>query len=631
MAQRQSGDGHTHGPRSHSLPADRTVVHPTATTALELLGDACVMVDRRLCITYTNRRALTLFGCKRDELVGYPLADAFPEERRELVAEVCARSLREQTSVERTEFFPHWDRWLECRVHPVHDGLFLLVQDVTERRRDELRRLRSEERFRALVEHASDMVSVMDVSGRYSYVSPSHERVLGWPPRALLGRSPAAFIHPDDLAQGSLALSEAIRTPGETFHPLPLRFRHANGSWCTLDLILTNLSGDPSVRGVVVNSRDVTEQETLAAQLRHAQRMEALGQLAGGIAHDFNNVLAAVTGFTQLALDQLRNDDTARDDLEEVLRAAERGAGVARQLLAFGRPVHGEAPRTLDMRTVVREVVRLLRSLIPASIAVELRLPDQPTWVRGVRSQLDQVVMNLAVNARDAMPEGGTLTIALEVVGRAPGREMACLRVRDSGTGITPEDQARLFEPFFTTKPAGRGTGLGLSVVYGIVRHTGGQVTVDSAPGSGSTFNILLPLTGPAREEEREERTEERGEWRGATILLVEDEPAIRRSVRRLLERRGLHVLTAADGAVALELLEERDGNVDVVLTDAAMPHLGGWPLARRIGSQWPSLPVVLMSGHEGGDTDRAPIAAYLEKPFTAAQLLDVVRRAIRR
>ena len=482
--------------------------------------------------------------------------------------------------------------------------------------------------FRALVEHAPDLFGILDAEGRTRYASPSHERVLGWPAAELEGGFTAELAHPDDAAELQRAFAEVLAADGPV-RPRPVRLRHRTDGWRTVELILTNLLHDPAVAGVLVNGRDVSEQETLAEQLQAAARMEAMGRLAGGMAHDFNNVLAAIAGYAQLVRADLPADDASRADLDEILQATTRGSAVTRQLLTFSRR-RATAAAVLDLAELVRETGALLRPLLPSSIAIVLDAPT-PTWVCADRSALEQLLMTLALNARDAMPDGGTLEV--RVAARPSDAEgagdagAALLRVRDTGIGMPPAVRAHLFEPFFTTKPAG--TGLGLAAVYGIVRQARGAISVDSAEGVGTTFSVRLPLA--AAPEDRVEPTAAPS----ATVVLAEDEEAVRVSVQRLLERAGHTVLAVSDGGAALRLLLERDGRADLLLTDATMPVLGGRELARRVAERWPRLPVVLMSGYTEWDESRdrpgelASVRALLEKPFTAERLRAVVAEAL--
>ena len=488
-------------------------------------------------------------------------------------------------------------------------------------------------RFRALVEHAPDLFGILDAEGRTRYASPSHERVLGWAPAELEGGFCVELAHPDDADELRRAFGEALTAVGPV-RPRPIRLRHRTDGWRTVDVILTNLLDDPAVAGVLVNGRDVSEQEALAEHLRSATRMEAMGRLAGGMAHDFNNVLAAIAGYAQLARAELAPDDAIRADLDQILHATARGSAVTRQLLTFSR--HRAATATvLDVADLVSEIGGLLRPLLPASIAVDVDAPT-PVWVRADRGALEQLLMTLALNARDAMPDGGTIALAAHArSGEHSGVEGAVLRVRDTGVGMAPAVRAQVFEPFFTTKPTGAGTGLGLAAVYGIVRQARGAISVDSAEGQGTTFTVTLPLAPAPAPHAEAAAAALAAAAPTATVVLAEDEDAVRLSVQRLLERAGHTVLAVPDGGAALRLLLERDGRADLLLTDATMPVLGGRELARRVAERWPALPVVLMSGYtewdgaRGAASEPPSVRALLEKPFTAERLCAVVADAL--
>jgi PAS domain S-box-containing protein len=376
---------------------------------------------------------------------------------------------------------------------------------------------------------------------------------------------------------------------------------------------------------------DVTARKELEEQLRQAQKMEAVGKLAGGVAHDFNNQLTAIAGFVESARAAAGPASSVRADLEEVLRAADRASSLTRQLLAFSRQ-QVLSPRVLDLGDVVEELGGMLRRLIGEDVELTTRLAPIPCTVRADRGQIEQVLLNLTVNARDAMPDGGTLAIAVEPavvdermaaahVELTPGSYIA-LSVRDSGVGMTREVQARAFDPFFTTKEQGKGTGLGLSTVYGIVRQSEGAVWLDSVPGAGTTVWIYLPRV--AGEAEKKPVTPAPRPAGRASVLVVEDEPLVRELLQRILARGGYSVRTANDGQHALEL--GADG-VDLLITDVVMPRLGGRELAARLGAMRPGLPVLFLSGYARDNQlvvaeARGP-ADLLQKPFSAAQLLE--------
>ncbi len=375
------------------------------------------------------------------------------------------------------------------------------------------------------------------------------------------------------------------------------------------------------------------------AQLRQSQKMEAIGQLAGGIAHDFNNLLTIINAYADLALDQLQGGPV-REFLREVRDAGERAASLTAQLLAFGRKQALE-PRVHDLNGIVAGMETMLRRLIGAHIELSLRLDPRLRPVRIDKGQMEQVILNLAVNARDAMPDGGTLLLETSDVraealpepladGPRAGR-LAQLTVRDSGVGMRPEVRARVFEPFFTTKEVGKGTGLGLSSAYGIVAQSGGAITVESAPGRGSTFRVFIPVTEGEATLPASARSEpEPGAL--ATIVVVEDEEAVRRLVRQVLEAQGYQVLEAASGPDALASVERHGRPVDLLLTDVVMPRMTGRELARRLCERMPDLRVLFMSGYAGEivlDAASAP-SAFLQKPFSPDELVQRVQELLR-
>ncbi|MFL5320403.1 MAG: ATP-binding protein, partial [Myxococcaceae bacterium] len=386
---------------------------------------------------------------------------------------------------------------------------------------------------------------------------------------------------------------------------------------------------------------DVTEQRKLEEQFRQAQKMDAIGHLAGGVAHDFNNLLTAMLSFTGFALQDLPQDHPTRADLTEVLNAGQRAATLTRQLLTFSRRQVVE-PQILDVNAIVSEAEKMLRRLIGSSIELDTSFEKNLPPVMMDRGHLDQVVMNLVVNARDAMGEHGKLTIETSLVqlddtyvrghvGAKPGRYVM-LAVSDTGCGMDEETQARIFEPFFTTKPAGKGTGLGLSTVFGIVKQAGGDLRVYSSPGHGSTFKIYLPAAAShaaaSTSEPRAAPTAGREQ-----ILLVEDDDAVRAVARRTLKSGGYALLEATSPAHALELLAQKDTAVHLLLTDIVMPKMNGRELAERAAKLRPGLKILFMSGYTGGAMVHQGVvesgAAYLQKPFTPESLLAKLRATL--
>jgi len=384
--------------------------------------------------------------------------------------------------------------------------------------------------------------------------------------------------------------------------------------------------------------RDVTDQRHLEEQFRQSQKMEAVGQLAGGIAHDFNNLLTAILGNTQLLLRELPPGDSKRGDVEEIRKASERAASLTRQLLAYSRRQMLQ-PVVLDLNVVVAEMDKLLRRLIGEHIALVTVLAPDLGRVKADPNQLEQVIVNLAVNARDAMPEGGKLTIetanvdldegfAQAHLGSVPGA-YAMLAVTDTGSGMDATVRAHLFEPFFTTKEVGKGTGLGLATVYGIVKQSDGYISVYSEPGHGSSFKIYLPrVATPAGAAAGPQKG---GPARGTeTVLVVEDEPAVLSLSRRALEAQGYVVLAASDAAAALRVVERHGGMIHLLLTDVVMPGLSGRELADQLAGQRPGIRVLYMSGYPGDAVVQHGTlptgSAFLQKPFSPDGLARKVR-----
>jgi hypothetical protein len=502
----------------------------------------------------------------------------------------------------------------------------------------------SEERFRALVENSSDALLLIDDQGRLTYVAPSSQRHLGWKPEEMVGKSIFDFVHPDDREIAAIRLSESLHQPGRNI-TAEMRFKHADASWRTVEGVGVNRLDDPSVGAIILNARDMTERRKLEEQLRQAQKMEAVGQLAGGVAHDFNNLLTAILGYCNLLLDDIPSADPMRRDLEEIKSAGERAASLTRQLLAFSRRQMLQ-PQVIDVSVLVRQMEKLLRRLIGEHVELVTRLGDALPAARVDPASIEQVLVNLAVNARDAMPSGGRVMIetseieldAAYTAAHAPMTPMASgryvmLAVTDTGAGMDPDTRARVFEPFFTTKEQGRGSGLGLATVYGVVKQSGGYIWVYSEPGHGTTFKIYLPATESPAPQAGGPASKDAAGIRGwETVLLVEDEDAVRALAREVLRRHGYIVLEARHGLDALRAAERHRDPIHLLITDVVMPHLSGRDLAERLASLRPEMKVLFMSGY----TDHAimqrhltPGAAFLQKPFTPEAFARKVRTVL--
>ncbi|HEX6964797.1 MAG TPA: PAS domain S-box protein [Gemmatimonadaceae bacterium] len=505
-----------------------------------------------------------------------------------------------------------------------------LVTDVTELRRATQQLEESEQRYRSLFEHHPDAVFSIDPDGCFRTANPACETISGYALDELNGAPFAPLIAPEHLESAFEHFRAALSGEAQRYE---ITIRHKSGRRVEIDVTNIPMVVGGAVVGVFGIARDLTTRRALEAQLRQAQRMEAVGQLAGGIAHDFNNILAAINGFGELLRESLAPDDPHQADVAEILKGTRRAAALTKQLLAFSRKQVLQ-PAVIDLNHVIAEMVTMLRPLLGAAIHLVTHPAPSAVPVFADRTQIEQVLMNLALNARDAMPSGGALTIATSLApGKAGSRPSAVLTVSDQGIGMSPEVAARAFEPFFTTKPPGRGTGLGLATVHGIVQQSGGAIDVTSREGAGTTFTITLP-TVDAKASIAQPAAAAHASRGTGTVLLVDDEDAVRAIARRILERAGYRVLTARHGADALRVLSEADTRIDVLLSDVVMPELGGVELAGRAVEHTPELRVVLMSGYTNDTAildELGSLAGFLAKPFTADTLLRSVQEAMQR
>ncbi len=479
-------------------------------TLLDSIEDGVVVYDLDFRYQIYNRFMEKLSGMRAEDVLGRQAFDLFPDLKVNGVDKLLERAASGETvrSSDVPYHIPSTGRsgWVTGQYSPIFDfdgrciGVVGIIREVTERKRVEDALRQSERWHRSIIENASEMVIVTDAEGKPKYVSPASKRVLGRDQKDLVGKSVFDLVHPEDVPTVSAEFTRLLEQRGAAL-PLEFRCRHSDGSWRTIIATARNLLHDPSVYGIIVNARDVTEQRSLELQVQQVQKMEAVGRLAGGVAHDFHNLLSVIQGNTQLALRSMNKSAPGYGELEEIGLAADRAAVLTRQLLTFSR----QQPLALsDLRPneIIEQIQRLLERLL-GDVKLTLSLEALSGAVRADRGQLEQVLMNLVVNARDAMHQGGKVEVAtgdIEITqdfvrkhpGTRPGNYVV-IAVSDTGTGMTPEVKDRIFEPFFTTKAPGKGTGLGLSTVYGIVQQCGGFVLVDSEVGLGTTFKIYLP------------------------------------------------------------------------------------------------------------------------------------------
>jgi len=499
----------------------------------------------------------------------------------------------------------------------------------------------AEVRYQALFEGAPVGLVQSLPDGRMLAANPAAARIWGYPDVASFLRinSRELYTNPEDRDR-----LMAILEREDTVHNFEIHGRRGDG---TLAWVNASIRPMRDAEGRVLHYewslQDVTERKQLETQLRQAQKIEAIGQLAGGIAHDFNNLLTVIGGRSSLLLQKLRPDDPALRDVDLIEKTAQRAAGLTRQLLAFSRKQVLE-PKPLDLNALVAGVAPMLKRLIGEHIEVVTVPGGGLGHVMADPGQVEQVVMNLVVNARDAMPDGGMVKIetasravqeaTLHAQGHVPPGRYVTLTVQDTGCGMDSPTLARIFEPFFTTKEPGRGTGLGLSTVHGIVHQSGGYIGVDSAGGRGTTFTIYLPrITEPINATEAPKRSP-RDLMRGTeTVLLVEDDEELRRLASEILKTCGYTVLETGDPLEALTIGERRNGAIDLLLTDMVMPAMPGSELAQRLGTMCPGLRVLYMSGYTdemiAADVASEPARAFLRKPFTPHDLARKVREAL--
>jgi len=527
-------------------------------------------------------------------------------------------------------------------------GLVLLFDLYTIYQQVQIYRIRHqlvqrEELFRLISENAADMIAVVDVNGKRLYNSPSCARILGNTNEELQNTSFFDQVHPDDRQVAEQAAKEACRG-GET-RTVQYRMRHKDGSWHVIESGASAiLNAQQEVEKLVIVNRDVSEQRQLEEKFRQAQKMEAVGRLSGGVAHDFNNLLGVIIGYAEFLQESLDAENGLRSSVDEILKAGKRAASLTRQLLAFSRQQVLD-PKVLDLNGVVSDMDKMLRRMIGEDVELSTILGPELGRVKADQGQVEQVLMNLAVNARDAMPDGGKLVVSTEnmimdeaFIRRYPYPVQAgpyvCLTVSDSGIGMDAETKARAFEPFFTTKEKGKGTGLGLSTVYGVVKQSGGYIDIYSSLGTGTTFKIYLPRVTEAIAADAPSGavTSFTG---NETILLAEDEGSLRTLTRNTLEQCGYKVLVAKDGVDALEVSENYDGAIDLLLTDMVMPGMSGQALAHELTRRRPDIRLAYMSGYTGQTVgSQGPIdpgSVFLLKPFTRELLTRKIREALDR
>lgn len=597
---------------------------------LESISDAVLMFDPQWRVVYLNPTGERILRRRREDLHGKVVWEEFPEAVDSAFKREYERAVHENRRVEFVEYFPPLETWFDVTAYPTEDGLVVYFRDITSRRETD-RQLAQQA---TMLDKAQDAILVRDLDDRILFWNRSAERLYGWSAEEAIGKNVHDLIN--DRSPEFLVAKQELLQRGEWTGTLRQVARDGRRviTECRWSLV-RNDAGEPE--SVLAINTDVTERRNLEQQFLRAQRLESIGTLAGGIAHDLNNVLSPV----MMSLDLLRDlaGPQGQELVESLRQSVGRGADLVRQVLTFARGLDGRRER-VDLRRVVREIETVVRDTFPKRIELTLTMPEKTACVMGDATQLHQVLMNLVLNARDAMPGGGRLHIDVdraELTGPraarlrlAPGHYVR-VAVADDGEGVSPEHQEIIFEPFFTTKDVGQGTGLGLSTVQTIVRGHDGAIELQSAVGKGSVFTCWFPLCAEDVEQPAAPppaRALPRGD--GQCVLIVDDEPSIRSVAERILARNGYTVYTAANGREGLETFRAHRDEIAAVLTDVAMPVMDGPEFIAALRSDGVDVPVIVASGYVTDDGATRLLEAstefFVSKPFTAETLLTTLR-----
>jgi two-component system cell cycle sensor histidine kinase/response regulator CckA len=614
---------------------------------VETAHEGIATLDTKGRITFVNRRLTEMFQYSAKKMHGKLLSYFMPSPP-EAGYTVPAVVSENQEILEQRVLYQRNDGselWVLLRMSPIRNtegsfvGALAMLMDKTHSMVAEEALRKSEEQYRQIVETTSDGIIKIDTHRKIEFVNRRFAEMLGYEPDAMIQNSVFAFM--SDEAKRITVSSLNSRKTGDT-KTLNTTFRHKNGSDIAVNLAGSIILDDEERHvGNLAVVRDITEQNHLEEQLRQSQKMDAVGQLAGGMAHDFNNLLTVINGYSELAISRLQRDSPLYSAMEQIKKAAMRAAALTRQLLAFSRK-QVLLPTIVDLNELISELEKMLNRLIGEDVLLRTKLAPDAGRVKADRGQIEQVVMNLVINARDAMPSGGELTVETQNVvltedfarqhfGVSPGAYVM-LAVSDTGVGMSAETKARIFEPFFTTKEAGKGTGLGLSTVYGIIQQSGGSVWVYTEVGRGTTFKVYLPHF--ADDSLRSKPTSApAGVNQGTeTILLTEDDEMVRTLATEVLTRYGYQVLEAANGREAISIVENNSRPIHLLITDVVMPGMHGRELADRLTSLRPGLKILFMSGY----TDRAIVheqvvdeKTFLQKPFSPQRLASKIREIL--
>ena len=595
-----------------------------------------VLEDGGFRMAAINRRVEQITGLDNDEIAGKPPEEIFDAAGAARAQKYWQRCVAARETIE----FENWQDFAAGRVWAVTTLVPVLEQDkvlrlvgtaieITARKLREQVLRESAERFRQLAEEGADLLWETDDQRVWSYCGPQSVHFFGQQPTEIVGQ-PVMRYTSEEESKRMAPFVEFVRQNRVPFFGVEHRLQRSDGSTLDVESSGVPLFGeDGTYRGYRGMTRDISERKRTEAalresreQLRHAQKMEAVGTLATGVAHDFNNLLTAIFGYAEMARAHIPEGSEALEALDGLEEAARQASQVTQSLL--GLSSRTDAPRTpIDLTRLVRESVNLLKRVIPASIEIETRF-DKDVWIEGAASQLQQVILNLAVNARDAMPDGGRLGIS---VGRSEG--FGSLVVDDAGTGMTEDVRERLFDPFFTTKPRERGTGLGMAIVHGIVEDHGGRIRVDTEEGRGTRITVLLPQCEAPPPEAAAGQADAAVRGQGELVLVAEDQRQLRAIMASTLRSAGYRVLQAADGEQALEAFRAHGDETRLLVLDIDMPKRDGLSFLAEVAQQRPGLPAVVISGLPDPPPMGQSCVRFLAKPFRMAELARVAGEAL--
>jgi len=612
--------------------------------------------DMNLRLTYISPSIMEQQGYTAEEAMARTPEETWPPDSIKLIGKVLAEELeiekkekkdpsRSRTIEVEVKCKDGSTKWTEAKMSFLRDqngqpaGIIGVTRDISERKQSEEALRESEEKYRTVLEANPDPVVVYDMEGNVSYFNPAFTRVFGWTLPERLGNKMDIFVPAEAWRETKMMIEKVLA--GERFSNIETLRYNKKGNTIPVSVsgaIYKDKNGNPI--GSIINLRDISHQKKLEAQLKQAQKMEAIGTLAGGIAHDFNNILSSVIGYTELALDNEKRGSFQYKNLQEVLSAGNRAKDLVKQILTFSRQVD-QQQKPIQVKPIVKEALRMLRASIPSNVEIEQNVKSD-ALVMGDPTQIHQILMNLCTNAAHAMGDNaGLLTVTLldaeldsGVISNHPNLKPGAyikITVSDTGYGISPDVMEKIFDPFFTTKEKGKGTGLGLSVVHGIVRSHGGDIYVYSEPGKGSTFEVCLPvIESRFKPEERAERPIPTGTER---ILFIDDEPVIINLSKQILESLGYDVVARNSSIEALELFKENKDRFDLVITDMTMPHMTGEKLAEKLMQIRPDIPVALCTGFSFMiDEQKAldmGIRAFISKPILKREIAEAIRKVL--